>query len=163
MLTLDFEDENSAGYYRRERAYSIIGNSLLEQKKYVDAADIFASGLERYPSSGESANMAFSVALARFSGGEYEPALEGFKAYLEGFPNDRNSIHGQYYLAHSHQVLTQFEDAGREFTELGERQVDRTFTRPVVKQLAAAHIARISVEAVVAGIRMSAYLSLRAN
>jgi TolA-binding protein len=127
LLTLDFEDENSAGYYRRERAYSIIGNSLLEQKKYVAAADIFASGLERYPSSGESANMAFSVALARFSGGEYEPALEGFKAYLEGFPNDRNSIHGQYYLAHSHQVLTQFEDAGREFTELGERHPDSNY------------------------------------
>ena len=127
LLTLEFEDDNSAGYYRRERAYSIVGNSLLEQKKYVDAAAIFASGLERYPSSGESANMAFSVALARFSGGEYDSALEGFKAYIEGFANDRNNIHGQYYLAHSHQALTQFEDAGRQFAGLAERFPDSNY------------------------------------
>ena len=127
LLTHEFEDDNSAGYYRRERAYSIIGNALLEQKKHLAAADIFAQGLERYPSSGESANMAFSVALARFSGGEYESALEGFKSYLEGFPNDHNRIHGEYYLAHSHQVLTQFEDAAREFAELADRHPDSNY------------------------------------
>ena len=121
LLAHEFEDDNSAGYYRRERAYSIIGNALLEQKKYLAAADIFAQGLESYPNSGESANMAFSLALARFSGGHYESALEGFKSYLEDYPNDHNRIHGEYYLAHSYQVLTQFEDASREFAALADR------------------------------------------
>ena len=39
---------------------------------------------------------------------------------FERFPDDRNRVHGQYYLAHSHQVLTQFEMAAEEFATLAE-------------------------------------------
>jgi len=127
LLELDFQDDSSAGYYRRERAYSIVGNALLEQKRHLEAAEVFGRGLELYPSSGESANMAFSVALARFSGGEHESALRGFEAYLEGFPDDRNRMHGQYYLAHSHQALTQFEAAAQEFAALAEEYPDGSY------------------------------------
>lgn len=127
LLDLDFRDDNSAGYYRRERAYSIIGNALLEQKKYLEAAEVFSRGLAQYPSSGESANMAFSEALARFSGGEYESALNGFEAYLKDYPGDRNRVHGHYYLAHAQQVLTQFEAAAEEFAELASRYPDSNY------------------------------------
>lgn len=127
LLDLEFVDDNTAGYFRRERAYSIIGNALLEQKKYADAAEVFSQGLGQYPKSGESANMAFSKALALFSGGDYEGAVEGFKAYLQAYTKDRNRVHGRYYLAHAYQVLTQFEKASEEFARLAARYPNSSY------------------------------------
>ena len=121
LLDMEFEDDNQAGYYRKERAYSIVGNALMQQKKYQEAARVFAQGLKRYPSSGESGNLAFSKAFAEISVGDYETAAESFKAFIGRYPNNDNRIHGQYYLAHSHQALTQFDEAAQTFEELVRR------------------------------------------
>ena len=121
LLDLEFQDDNNAGYFRKERAYSIIGNVLLQQGKYPEAAVIFAKGVRQYPNSGESANMAFSRAFAQFSAGEYQDAARNFRRYSKEFPRDRNRVHGQYYLAHSHQALTEFGKAANEFSELVKR------------------------------------------
>ena len=127
LLGMAFEDDNLAGYYRRERAYAIIGNVLLQQKQYAAAAEFFAAGLARYPQSGESANLAFSMGLARFSNGDFEAAVASFNAYLKDFPGHRNRIHGHYYLAHGLQALTRFEQAAAAFKELVERHPDSTY------------------------------------
>jgi tetratricopeptide (TPR) repeat protein len=121
LLEIEFEDTNESGYYRKERAYSIVGNSLLQEKKYAEAAEAFAAGLRQFPSSGESANLAFSRAFAEFSAGEYERAVNAFKAYLDSYPNDRNQsnrLHAQYYLAHAYQVMTQYKPAAEAFEKL---------------------------------------------
>ena len=118
LLDLEFKDENMAGYFRKERAYSIIGNVLLQQGKYLEAARIFATGVGQYPNSGESANMAFSRGFAQFSGGKFQDAAINFRRYIREYPKDRNRVHGQYYLAHSYQTLTEFERAADEFEEL---------------------------------------------
>ena len=47
LLAMDFADDNEAGYYRKERAYSIIGNAQMQQQKYQEAAQPFAQGLRR--------------------------------------------------------------------------------------------------------------------
>ena len=127
LLAMEFADDNQAGYFRKERAFAIIGNVLLQQKKYQEAAKIFATGLEKYPQSGESANLSFSKALAQFSGGDYEAAVASFKNYIKGFPGHRNRIHGHYYLAHALQAMTHFEQAGAAFQELAERYPDSTY------------------------------------
>ena len=121
LLDLDFQDDNEAGYYRKERAYSIIGNALLQEGRYKEAGGVFAEGLRKYPNSGESANMAFSGAFAQFSGQEYQAAAKRFKRYVDRFPNDRNAVHGRYYLAHSYQALTRFEQAAKEFSALVDK------------------------------------------
>ncbi|MBT4504267.1 MAG: tetratricopeptide repeat protein [Gemmatimonadetes bacterium] len=121
LLDMEFEDDNDAGYFRKERAYSIIGNALLQEKQYQEAAEVFAAGLKRYPSSGESANMAFSKAFAQFNGEDYETAIGSFEAYLADYPNNRNSLHGHYYLAHANQVLTRYQAAAKKFKLLAER------------------------------------------
>lgn len=120
LLEMDFEDDNSAGYFRKERAYSIIGNALIQRKDYAAAAATFAEGLSRYPQSGESANLAFSKAFSEFNRGDYEAAAKGFSFYVESFASDRNAVHGQYYLAHSYQMLTNFDQAAAEFRKLTE-------------------------------------------
>ena len=127
LLSMEFADDNLAGYYRRERAYAIIGNVLLQQKQYGAAADIFAKGLERYPQSGESANLAFSKGLAQFSDAEYEPSVASFNDYLNGFPEHRNRVHGRYYLAHGLQAMTRFEQAAAGFEKLIERHPGSTY------------------------------------
>ena len=118
LLEMDFEDDNSAGYFRKERAYSIIGNALLKRKQYEAASEVFADGLAAYPNSGESANLAFSKAFADFNQGSYEKSAKGFDFYVNKFRDDRNSVHGQYYLGHSYQVLTEFDRAGEAFEVL---------------------------------------------
>lgn len=121
LIAMDFADDNKAGYYRKERAYSIIGNALMQEKRYPEAASAFAEGLKRYPDSGESGNMAFSKAFAEFSAGDHEKSIQSFKSYIANYPNDRNRIHGQYYLAHGYQALTQFAQAAAAFEELARR------------------------------------------
>lgn len=127
LLDMDFEDDNQAGYYRKERAYSIIGNALLQQKKNPEAARVFAEGLVRYPNSGESGNLAFSKAFAEVSAGDYEAAVGSFKAFIEKFPESNNRIHGQYYLAHGYQALTQFKKAAAGFENLARRYPDSQY------------------------------------
>lgn len=121
LFEMEFEDTNESGYYRKERAYSIVGNSLLQEKKYPEAAEAFAAGLKQFPNSSESANLAFSRAFAEFSAGEYERAVKGFNAYLDSYPNDRNQsnrLHAQYYLGHAYQVMTQYKPAAEAFEKL---------------------------------------------
>ena len=127
LLDMQFEDDNQAGYYRKERAYSIIGNALLQQKKYEEAARIFAQGLRRYPNSGESGNLAFSKGFAEISYGDYETAAKSFKSFVDKYPRNANRIHGQYYLAHSLQALTRFREAAAAFTELVERYLQSQY------------------------------------
>ncbi len=127
LLDMQFEDDNQAGYYRKERAYSIIGNALLQQKKYEEAARIFAQGLKRYPNSGESGNLAFSKGFAEISYGDYDTAAKSFKSFVDKYPRNANRIHGQYYLAHSLQALTQFKAAAAAFTELVERYLQSQY------------------------------------
>jgi tetratricopeptide (TPR) repeat protein len=120
LLGMKFKDDNTAGYYRKERAYSIIGNSLLQQQAYKEAGDIFARGLKEYPNSGESANLAFSKAFAQFSAQAYDQSAKSFKYYIDKYSANRNLIHGYYYLAHSHQALTNFKEASDAFSKLAE-------------------------------------------
>ena len=120
LLKMDFEDDNSAGYFRKERAYSLIGNSLIQKKEFASASKIFAEGLAKYPKSGESANLAFSKAFSDFNQGDYKAAAKGFAFFVDEYSNDRNAVHGQYYLAHSHQMLTNFDQAATEFSKLTE-------------------------------------------
>ena len=127
LLEMQFEDDNQAGYYRKERAYSIIGNALLQQQKYEEAARIFAQGLKRYPNSGESGNLAFSKGFAEISYGDYATAAKSFRAFVDKYPRNANRIHGQYYLAHSLQVLTQFKEAAAAFAALVERYLQSQY------------------------------------
>ncbi len=127
LLDMQFADDDQAGYYRKERAYSIIGNALLQQKKYEEAARIFAQGLKRYPASGESGNLAFSKGFAEISYGDYETAAQSFKSFVDKYPRNANRIHGQYYLAHSLQALTRFTEAAAAFTELVERYLESQY------------------------------------
>ena len=80
LLDLDFQDDNEAGYYRKERAYSIIGNALLQEGRYKEASAIFAEGLRKYPNSGESANMAFSGPSPNSAGRNTRPRQRGSNA-----------------------------------------------------------------------------------
>ena len=127
LLDMQFEDDNQAGYYRKERAYSIIGNALLQQQKYEEAARVFAQGLKRYPNSGESGNLAFSKGFAEISYGDYTAAAKSFKSFVNKYPRNANRIHGQYYLAHSLQALTQFKEAAAAFTVLVERYLQSQY------------------------------------
>ncbi len=127
IFEMQFEDTNESGYYRKERAYSIVGNSLLQEKKYTEAAEAFAAGVKQFPNSGESANLAFSRAFAEFSAGEYDAAVKSFRAYLESYPNDRNQgnrLHAQYYLGHAYQVMTQYKPAAEAFDKLARLYPD---------------------------------------
>ncbi|MEE2659872.1 MAG: tetratricopeptide repeat protein [Candidatus Latescibacterota bacterium] len=118
LLSMTFDDDDKAGYYRKERAFSIIGNTLLQERKYREASRVFANGLEQYPNSGESANLAFSKAFSEFNSGSHAQAVTSFEDMLSRFPADRNAVHATYYLAHGNQLLTQFGKAADTFREL---------------------------------------------
>jgi tetratricopeptide (TPR) repeat protein len=130
LFEMQFEDTNESGYYRKERGYSIVGNSLLQEQRYPEAAEAFAAGLRQFPNSGESANLAFSRAFAEFSAGEYDSAVKSFKAYFDAYPSDRNQsnrLHAQYYLAHAYQVMTQYKAAAEAFEKLARLFPDSSY------------------------------------
>ena len=130
LFEMQFEDTNESGSFRKERAYSIVGNSLLQEKKYAEAAEAFATGLKQFPNAGESGNMAFSKGFAEFSAGDYENAAKSFKVYSESYPNDRNQsnrVHAQYYLAHAYQAMTQYKPAAEAFDKLAKLFPDSAY------------------------------------
>ncbi|MEW6754296.1 MAG: tetratricopeptide repeat protein [Candidatus Latescibacterota bacterium] len=132
LLEMEFADDDRAGYFRKERAYAIIGNALLQEPNYPEAARTFGEGFQRFPRSGESANMAFSRGLAEFSSGDYESAAASFDVYLKAFPTDANAMHGWYYLGHSRQVLTEFVRAAEAFSALVDRFPDTPYREEVL-------------------------------
>ena len=127
LLAMEFEDDDKAGYFRKERAYSIIGNALLRQKEYQKAVEVFGKGFKLYPRSGESGNLIFSKGFAEFSAGDYEATVGTFKAFVKDFPNNRNRFHGEYYLAHAYQILTNFVEAAAAFENLAQRYPDSEY------------------------------------
>ncbi|MBM3280605.1 MAG: tetratricopeptide repeat protein [Candidatus Handelsmanbacteria bacterium] len=130
LFEMQFEDTNEAGYYRKERAYSIVGNSFLQEQRFAEAAEAFAAGVRQFPSSGESANLAFSRAFAEFSAGEYDAAVKSFRAYQDSYPSDRNQsnrLHAQYYLGHAYQVMTQYKPAAEAFDKLAGQYPDSNY------------------------------------
>jgi tetratricopeptide (TPR) repeat protein len=127
LLAMSFEDDNRAGYYRKERAYSIIGNSQMQQKNFAEAAETFGKGLAQYPNSGESANLAFSKGFAQFNSGVFDKAAVSFAHYTETYGADRNVVHGRYYLAHSYQALTAFDKAALAFADLADKHPGSTY------------------------------------
>jgi len=118
LIASNFEDTNETGYFRKERAYSVLSGTLLELKRYEEAAAAAREGLRRYPNSGESAAMAFTIGLAYYGLEDYERAARSFEEYLTRFPEDRNVLFGYYYAGQSYQILGEYEKAADAFRRI---------------------------------------------
>ena len=118
LVALSFEDTNEAGYFRKERAYSVLSGALLELKKYEEAVAAGKEGLERYPDSGESAALAFTIGLAYYGLEDYERAARNFEEYIRRFPKERNVLFGYYYAGQSYQILGEYEKAADAFRRI---------------------------------------------
>ncbi len=115
LIASNFKDTDETGYFRKERAYSVLSGALMDLRRYEEAAVAAKKGLERYPNSGESSAMAFSIGLAYYGLENYEMAAKSFEEYIERFPKDRNIIFGYYYAGQSHQILGEYEKAAEAF------------------------------------------------
>jgi tetratricopeptide (TPR) repeat protein len=121
LIAMEFQDSNTEGFFKRERAYALIGNAFFQQKRYDEAIATFTAGLKHYPNSSESSYMLFSKAFSELSKGDYEASARDFDLHLKTYPKDQNAIHARYYLAHSYQALGQLDRAAPVFYELAQR------------------------------------------
>ena len=118
IVASSFEDTNEGGYFRKERAYSVLSGALLELKQYEESMAAAKEGLERYPDSGESAALAFTLGLAYYGSEEYGMAARSFEEYVRRFPGERNVLFGTYYAGQSYQILGEYEKAAGAFRRI---------------------------------------------
>jgi len=124
LIAERFADNDEMGYYLKERAYSVLASSELERQQHGAALAAAAKGLEEYPSSGESASMAFAIGLSQYYLKDYPAAAASFDRYAERFPADARVLEGMYYAGQCWQILGKFQVAAERFL-----RVARTFPR----------------------------------
>lgn len=124
LLGWEFTDTNEAGYFRKERAYSVLGGAHLELKQYTEAVAAAKEGLSRYPDSGESASLAFTIGLAYYGLEDYAEAAASFEVYLKRFPRAGSVLLAYYYAGQSCQILGEYEKAADAFGQVAQRFPD---------------------------------------
>ena len=63
------------------------------------------------PAAGVSPQRMFDLAMGDYMGGQWELAIEGFEAYLQGYPQSERADEAVFYIGESHYSDSRFEDA----------------------------------------------------
>lgn len=122
ILNLDFTDSaGESGYFLKERAYFIVGDSFSKQNDYASAIENWQVGLNRYLSSTFAPDMTLGIAVAYFRQQDYKQAISYLKSFVTKYPDNTNLESAEYFLAYSYLNQTSFEDAITSFKILADK------------------------------------------
>lgn len=127
IIAGDFVDDDRAGFFKRERAYSVLSSVYMEQGRYRDALRTASEGLKRFPHGTESGAMGFVVGRALYLLERYEEAAEAFRSYIREHPDHPELPSGYYHLGYCYEILGRYEEAAEVFRTLAEKFPDHEF------------------------------------
>jgi outer membrane assembly lipoprotein YfiO len=110
-----FEDDREAGFFKKERAYSVLSSAYLEQKRYRDALAVASEGLAKFPDVGESAAMAFVVGRSLYFLEEYPRAARAFRTYIAHYPDRDEAPSAYYHLGYCYEIIGEYDRAAEAF------------------------------------------------
>jgi len=117
----DFRDDRAAGFFKKERAYSVLSSAYLEQKRYKEALSIAREGLEHFPDEGESAAMAFVVGRSLYFLEDYPEAAQAFRTYIHKYPDHAETPSAHYHLGYCYEIIGDYDKAAESFRTIVDR------------------------------------------
>lgn len=120
IIAADFDDDNAAGFYKRERAYLVLTSVLLEREEYKQTVETASRAIAAYPGSAELATLRLAIARALFSAQDYTAAAAAFDEYVERHGDHFEAVSGYYQLGYAHELLGSYDRAAAAFGRLAE-------------------------------------------
>ncbi len=114
-------EEEQAAYDRAFRA--------LRETRYADAADAFASFLERYPDSAYAPNAQYWLAETFYVTRDFSTALDLFNELLERFPGSNKEADAILKIGFSHYELRQWNEARAALEQVRAQHPNTTLAR----------------------------------
>lgn len=125
VLQIDFEDsKENRDYWIREQVYYLIAESQQRGGQHDDAILTYKDGLQRYPDSFYSPDMAYALGTLYFQQDRLDEAAETLRDFVSRFGDSANALYGYYYLGYAYFNLRDFDRAGAVFKELVEHFPD---------------------------------------
>jgi tetratricopeptide (TPR) repeat protein len=119
VLQMEFDDsKENRDYWIREQVYYLIAESQQRGGQHDDAISTYSEGLQRYPDSFYSPDMAYALGTLYFQKDQLDEAAETLSNFVSRFGDSANALYGYYYLGYAHFNLRDFERAGVVFKEL---------------------------------------------
>jgi len=120
IIAAEFQDDNAAGFHKKERAYLVLTSVLLEREDYRETVSVAREAIAGYPFSAELATLRLAIARALFSAEDYAAAAAAFEEYLERHPDHYEAVSGYYQLGYTHELLGNYGRAADAFGRLSE-------------------------------------------
>ena len=124
LIGSDFEEDDSAEFAIRDRAYFVLVSVLLEQDEYADAYRAAQSALRRFPASANRPTLMMVSARALFFDEKYNQAAAAFRRFVDNFPTHADAGQALYQMGYAHEILGEYESAARAFLDVAERFPD---------------------------------------
>ncbi len=121
IIAAEFQDDNTAGFYKKERAHLVLTSVLLETEQYRETVRTAREAIARYPGSAELATLRLASARALFSLEDYAEAARAFDTFLAWHPDNVETPAAYYQLGYAHELLGNYDDAATAFGTLAER------------------------------------------
>ena len=126
IIAARFQDDNAAGFYKKERAYLVLTSVLLEREEYRQTVKVAGEAIEQYPGSAELATLRLAIARALFSARDYASAATAFEQYLDRHPDHHEAVSGYFQLGYTHELLGNYDMAAAAFGKLAELYPDQS-------------------------------------
>ena len=124
IIGADFRDDDSAGFYKKERAFLVLTSVLLETEQYDETVRVARQALRRYPRCEEAPTLRLAEARALFAAESFAAAAAAFEEYLASHPDHADAASAYYQLGYAHELLGGYDEAADAFGALAERFPD---------------------------------------
>lgn len=121
IIAADFQDDDSAGFYKKGRAFLVLTSVLLETEQYDETVRVARQALRRYPKSEEAPTLRLAEARALFAAESFAAAAPAFEGYLASHPDHTDVASAYYQLGYAHELLGGYDEAADAFGALAER------------------------------------------
>jgi outer membrane assembly lipoprotein YfiO len=117
----DFQDDRETGFFKKERAYSVLSSVYLEQERYTEAFSIASEGLAAFPQATESAAMAFVIGRSLYFAEEYPKAAKAFERYIRDYPAHPEIPPAYYHLGYCYEIIGEYDKGANAFRTMADR------------------------------------------
>ncbi len=121
LIGSDFEEDDSAEFAIRDRAYFVLVSVLLEEDRYADAHRAAQVALRRYPASVNRPTLMMVSARALFFNEEYKKAAAAFGRFVDTYPQNADAGQALYQKGYAHEILGEYESAASAFRGVAAR------------------------------------------
>lgn len=121
LIRSDFEEDDTAEFAMRDRAYFVLVSVLLEEESYADAYRSARAALRRFPASANRPTLMLVCARALFFDEQYSESTAAFGRFAEAYPKHPDAAQAGYQKGYAHEILGEYEAAADAFGGVATR------------------------------------------